>query len=130
MNRPTMSTRSHLTEAQRAILQRALQSRMDDMVRQGRTDTQGLSQADHALEVARQDADDATQQAGAHEVEASVADIDSAEFAALRAALLRVPGPAYGVCADCGAPIPYERLLVEPQALRCRACASFREGHG
>jgi RNA polymerase-binding transcription factor DksA len=122
-----MSTRSHLTEAQRSVLQRALQSQLDDMERRSEAQRQDLSQADHAREVAEQDADDATQLAGTHEVEAIVSNIDDGEFAALRAALVRVQGKDYGLCAGCGAPIPYARLSVEPQALRCTACESARE---
>ena len=34
----------------------------------------------------------------------------------------------YGVCTDCEADIPFDRLKVEPWALRCVACESAREG--
>ena len=30
-------------------------------------------------------------------------------------------------CVDCGKRIPFERLIIEPQALRCVACGSKRE---
>lgn len=44
------------------------------------------------------------------------------ELRAVREALGRLRGDSYGVCEACGEPIPYERLLVEPTAVRCVAC--------
>jgi len=35
--------------------------------------------------------------------------------------------PEYGVCADCGADIPYSRLAAEPSATRCIACQTRAE---
>ena len=37
-------------------------------------------------------------------------------------ALARVATGAYGVCIDCAAGIPDERLAARPQAARCIAC--------
>jgi len=34
----------------------------------------------------------------------------------------RLRTPEYGVCATCGADIPYARLLEFPAALYCAAC--------
>jgi RNA polymerase-binding transcription factor DksA len=31
------------------------------------------------------------------------------------------------LCVDCHGAIPFERLRLEPQALRCVACQSFNE---
>jgi DnaK suppressor protein len=42
-------------------------------------------------------------------------------------ALARLRDPAYGLCLDCGADIPYVRLLADPAAQRCVACQSERE---
>ena len=36
--------------------------------------------------------------------------------------LARLHTPEYGVCAACGADIPYVRLLAYPGARYCRAC--------
>jgi len=33
----------------------------------------------------------------------------------------------YGVCADCAADIPFDRLKAEPWALRCVACETQHE---
>ena len=63
-----------------------------------------------------------------------VADLDSAEVTrdltevrALDAARERIADGSYGVCADCGADIPVERLRAQPVALRCIACQERHE---
>jgi RNA polymerase-binding transcription factor DksA len=39
-------------------------------------------------------------------------------------ALLRVARGSYGICEQCGEPIPAERLGAQPATRRCVACAS------
>ena len=50
----------------------------------------------------------------------------------LRIALARVSDGEYGICSECGAPIPFKRLLAVPDATTCVACQSRLErvGHG
>lgn len=122
-----MSTNTPLSQDQRVELASRLQSRFTDMELQRESHLQGLSPAESARQTLLQDADDATQRAGAHEVEGSVSDIDSAEFEAVRGALKRIHGAGYGLCIDCRERIPFERLRVEPQALRCVACETLHE---
>jgi len=43
---------------------------------------------------------------------------------ALAAAL---DGAATGICADCGDPIPPERLAAHPRAARCLGCQTAQE---
>ncbi|HVL58281.1 MAG TPA: TraR/DksA C4-type zinc finger protein [Burkholderiaceae bacterium] len=40
----------------------------------------------------------------------------------LEAALARLAGGEFGVCCQCGSPIPLERLQVDPAAPFCMAC--------
>lgn len=122
-----MTTKTQLSDEQRADLAVLLESRIGEMERTRTSRLRGLSQVDSAHQTLLQDADDATQRAGRHEVEGSLADIDSAEFDAIRSALKRVHDASYGLCVDCEKRIPYERLRVEPQALRCVACATLHE---
>ena len=68
--------------------------------------------------------DDLTQ---AQEVEAAVADIDNREFSAVTQALLRIHRADYGLCVDCHLSIGFERLQLEPQALRCTSCQTLHE---
>jgi DnaK suppressor protein len=52
---------------------------------------------------------------------------DLAELRALEAARERIAQGSYGVCADCGDDIPFERLSAEPAALRCITCQRVHE---
>jgi RNA polymerase-binding transcription factor DksA len=42
----------------------------------------------------------------------------------IRAALARIANGTYGICANCGATIPPERLAAYPMATRCIKCAA------
>jgi RNA polymerase-binding transcription factor DksA len=52
---------------------------------------------------------------------------DLAELREVEAARQRLAGGTYGVCTDCGAAIPYERLLFQPAAARCVDCQARHE---
>lgn len=52
---------------------------------------------------------------------------DVAELRALEAAQGRMDEGRYGVCADCGGEIEYERLKAAPAALRCIRCQTLHE---
>lgn len=56
------------------------------------------------------------------EISKGLRDRESARLAQLREALSRVAAGSYGSCAACGGGIPYERLLVFPEAPQCAAC--------
>ena len=43
-------------------------------------------------------------------------------------ALARLDGGSYGLCVDCGKPVPEGRLEAKPEAARCLACQSKRDG--
>ncbi|MHB1929903.1 MAG: TraR/DksA family transcriptional regulator [Acidimicrobiales bacterium] len=57
---------------------------------------------------------------------ASLLEEARAQLAALDAAEARLVDGTYGICVDCGAPIPPERLEALPTTTRCVACASRR----
>lgn len=122
-----MSSKARMTHDQRLVLARLLQLRLVEMEQQRAGALQGLTQADSAQQRRLLDADDATQQAGVHEVEGSVSDIESEQFNAIRAALQRIHEADYGLCVDCQSAIPFERLSIEPQTLRCAPCESRHE---
>ena len=52
---------------------------------------------------------------------------DFDEMAQVEAALLRLDAGTYGDCANCGEPIPRQRLRVQPAALRCAPCQAACE---
>jgi DnaK suppressor protein len=72
--------------------------------------------------------------AGDESVATLIGDLDHAdvsrdltEFRALEAARGRMAQGSYGVCADCGGEIEYERLKAAPAALRCIRCQTQYE---
>ena len=52
---------------------------------------------------------------------------ETAELAAVDAALKRIEDGVYGQCADCGVDIPAPRLHAAPEAARCIDCQDKRE---
>lgn len=52
---------------------------------------------------------------------------ETAELAAIDAALERITQGGYGQCIDCGVAIPEARLHAYPMALRCFACQTAAE---
>ena len=52
---------------------------------------------------------------------------DVGELRELEAALKRLAEGTYGLCLDCGADIPFERLSAQPGAARCVECQQRRE---
>lgn len=49
---------------------------------------------------------------------------ESAELDAVDAALKRIEDGVYGICIDCEAEIPAQRLHAAPETLRCIICQS------
>ena len=122
-----MLSTAPLSQEQRVVLAALLQSRLAGFERDRASHLHGLTQAESARQTLLQDADDASQRAGEHEVQGIVAGIDSGEFNEIRGALQRIHSAGYGLCIDCQTAIPFERLRLEPQALRCAACQTLHE---
>ena len=116
-----MPIQHQLSHEQRHALASLLQSRLDIALRIDASQPRGLSQAETAHEGLMQDADDASQRVGAREVEDIVGDN------AFSDALKRIHGSGYGIRVGCQAAIPFARLSVEPQALRCAVCQTAFE---
>lgn len=118
----------HLTAGQRALLESALEQRLRQLDRRVADHHDGLSRAEHAREVLLQDGDDAPQREPERELDMAMSDREALELDETGKALARLRAGDYGACADCGADIPFDRLKVEPWALRCVACQTSREG--
>ena len=74
----------------------------------------------------------ADQKDGATQLQMAEADsaqkqLERNELAEVEAALRRLDKGSYGDCSDCGGPIPLQRLMVQPAALRCAACQTAYE---
>jgi DnaK suppressor protein len=118
---------SHLTIGQRALLEAALVQRQHELDRSLREHHDGLSRVEHARELLLQDGDDAPQRDNARVTDLARTDLETQELGAVSLALKRVHEPEYGVCTDCSEDIPFDRLKIEPWALRCVPCESARE---
>jgi len=116
-----------ITAEQRRQLAATLRQRLAAVEQELQTRQQGLNSAEQALAVREQDGNDALQLASEREVQEAVEGIEETELRSLRTALSRVQEPDYGQCNDCGKAIPFGRLQVEPQALRCVACETRHE---
>ena len=57
----------------------------------------------------------------------ALAQIQGEMLERIDAALARLADGRYGDCAECGAPIPSQRLRALPFAVRCRECEAARE---
>ncbi|MBX3637575.1 MAG: TraR/DksA C4-type zinc finger protein [Rubrivivax sp.] len=117
----------HLTTGQRALLEAELQQRQRALGQQLAEHLRGQTRVERAAERLAQDGDDAPQRAPELAMTAALTDREQRELDAVAAALQRLADGSYGVCGDCNAEIPFDRLKAEPWALRCVACEGARE---
>lgn len=122
----------HFTAGQHALLDSALRQQLQRIDRRLAEHLGGTSRADHAHQVLQQDGDDAPQREPERELDQALGDRDTVALGEVSAALARLhdaDAGRYGLCADCDAEIPFDRLQVEPWALRCVTCQTAAE-HG
>ena len=117
----------HLSAGQRALLRAELDLRKHQLDRQLALHQEGRTRAEHAREVLERDYDDAPQRAMDREVDMALSDIDLQVLGLISQALKRLDDDDFGICEDCGREIPFDRLKVEPYALRCVACETRHE---
>lgn len=108
-----------LTVGQRALLESLLLQRLHELQSQ-LTLHHGDSRVAHARELLE------ARDAG-RDVDMALSDLELHELGDVSLALRRVHGPDYGLCTDCGGDIAFDRLRLEPWALRCVACESASE---
>lgn len=118
---------STMTAGQRALLQADLLARRRELEQRLDAHLQGESRVDRAHEVLGQDADDAAQREGERDLDLALTDLETQELAAVKQALARFEIGSYGRCLGCGEDIAFDRLKVEPWALRCVGCAAAAE---
>jgi DnaK suppressor protein len=119
---------STLNTEQRQRLEAALRQRQAQLDQQI-AEHQGAGRVEMAAEWVAEDAHDARERDADREVALARADRELAELGRVSTALGRLAEPDFGTCAGCGEAIRFERLLAEPWATRCVACASAAEGH-
>jgi DnaK suppressor protein len=116
-----------LNEQQRSVLDRLLRTQLLMLEQSLVTRRAGLSRREHARSELVQDPHDLPQRDGDYEVEAGLSQFDTREHTALTNALQRLHGPDFGRCIGCKAQIPFDRLVANPRAVRCIACATAYE---
>jgi DnaK suppressor protein len=121
---------SHLTPGQRALLESALLQRQHELEQRIEGQLDGTSRVDHAREVLLQDGDDAPARDADREVDLARSDHNAVALSAVHDALTRLRTTAFGICIDCRADIPFDRLRNNPQVLRCVSCQSALEARG
>ncbi|MDF3833396.1 TraR/DksA family transcriptional regulator [Cupriavidus basilensis] len=113
-----------LTQAQRNSLAILLDSREEriraqmDAANVARTVSAGPEASDMA---------DLAEQGAEERMDDAVVDHYRAELGDIAAARIRLARQTYGVCLDCGEPIPYPRLQAYPAAKRCTPCQRRHE---
>lgn len=115
------------THGQRALLESALLQRQHALDQRLDDHTGGHTRAEHARELLLQDSDDLTRRQDERDRDMARTDQDLQAIDAVSQALRRLQGDDYGVCAECGDDIPFDRLMVEPWAVRCIACQAAHE---
>lgn len=126
-----MST--ELTPGQRASMQAALEQRRNALAQQIEQQLGGTSRSEHAREVLLQDGDDAPARDADREVDLARTDQEAIDLRSVAEALARLAAGTYGLCGDCGDPIPFDRLQHHPEVMRCVPCQTRHEagsGHG
>ena len=117
-----------LTQKQTQALQRAIERRRSTLLAELREDVEKTrGERFEALAGAAPDPADES-------VASLIADLDHAdlgrdlsELRGLDAARARLVEGSYGICANCGGDIGFERLCAAPAAVRCVECQRMHE---
>lgn len=121
-----MTNASHTAFKQQLLAQRAAVAEQLSALRGGQ-----VGRAEASAEHFSETQDSRAQVNTARELEFALDEHESAELAALNAALGRIEAGTYGHCTDCGVEIPDARLRAAPEAPRCIACQTeFERRHG
>jgi RNA polymerase-binding transcription factor DksA len=123
----TSSTHDGLTPGQHARLEAELRAQRDRLAQALSQQLGGQDRVAHAQELLGQDARDSREHEADRELDQGRSEHLISELRDIDGALARLAQPGYGLCADCGAAIPFDRLLQQPQALCCVGCQSTRE---
>lgn len=119
-----------LTPAQSAMLEGALIQKQQRLEGELQAQLGGSDRVTHAREQFLRDADDVREHAAEHELDLARSDRNLEALREVNEALQRLRKPEFGFCIDCGEGIAFERLLKQPEALRCLGCQSTLEMAG
>lgn len=117
----------HLTAGQKAQLQTVLLLQRRELERELSLQLgEDSDRIAHARAALSSQEDEAAHRAD-RDVELARNDQTLQHLREIDAALDRLEQPDYGYCPDCGQPLPFDRLRLQPQALRCTPCQAERE---
>lgn len=120
-----------LTHGQRALLEAALKQHELSLEQGLALQLGGAGRVEHAREQLQDEVQGDRGHESDREVDLARSDASLQSLREVRQALSRVHDDDYGVCEDCGAGIPFDRLRLNPQATRCVACQdTFERQHG
>lgn len=112
---------SHTFEAQLRAMRHELLARLQE--RRGGT----RGRADAAAEVRDTAIEKHLRADEAFDLGVVLEEREVAELLAIDQALQRIADGSYGLCVECGVPMPTARLHAQPTALRCVACQTRAE---
>ena len=110
-----MSQQQPLTPAQRDELKALLLKRREELQLEMQQNRENLTPPTN-------DEGGVVQRNVAREVDQTLTDLDAADLSRIDRALNAMADGSYGLCAECGCDIPFERLQIEPQTEHCVAC--------
>jgi RNA polymerase-binding transcription factor len=120
---------SHLSERELEAIRSALQARREALVRQVRSalDESGQTQYTELLGRASGDSSDEALAISLGDLSAARLGHELRQLRELEDAHARMSDEDFGVCVDCGSPIPVARLTANPAAIRCVSCQELYE---
>ncbi len=120
---------SHLQPEDLNNIRNALLTRREALLKQvaAALEESGQTQYAEVLGRASGDSSDEALAVTLGDVSAARLDHEIRQLRELDAALQRMESPDYGLCQDCGAPIPVARLIANPAAVRCVTCQALHE---
>ncbi|MFN3811702.1 MAG: TraR/DksA family transcriptional regulator [Roseateles asaccharophilus] len=119
-----------LTAGQKAQLQSTLLLQRRELEREFNLQLgEDANRVEHASAALASQEDEPAHRAD-RDVDLARSDLTLQSLRAIDAALDRLEQPDYGFCQDCGQPIAFDRLRLNPQSLCCTGCQSEREQQG
>ncbi|NNK64197.1 MAG: TraR/DksA family transcriptional regulator [Gemmatimonadetes bacterium] len=113
---------SHLTPDQLAELRSVLERDLEKLERSMRVTDEAMRPVElDQSAVGRLSRMDSLQNQG---LTRNLQEREQVKLALIVGALRRMEESRYGTCTECDAPVPFERLLVFPEAPTCAACTS------
>lgn len=119
-----------LTPGQKTLLETALMEQRNRLEGELKLQLGGEDRVTHAREQLLQDGDGETAHDADREVDLARSDATLQGLRDINAALQRLHDADFGLCADCGGAIAFDRLRLSPQVTRCIGCQSAAETRG